>query len=615
MQVNPWLLLLVPFSALGIFAFLTFGRPLPGPAESLHINSAAVSMGAKFQWASADEVNLPHDWRDLSAAATEVWYQIEVPLQVPPDRLWGVLIADIEQNAEIYLNGAIAGGYGSMGESPSRYSNQALYFPLANGLLQPGDNVLQVRVKSYPPGRGYLGQIHLGPDEVLRPYYQRLVFVKSDLLWFFVAASLGMMLVILALAWQRPEETLYRWFGAQIGFWTMSSGLAVIVDSPLPAHWHIAVTTICSTWFCATSFAFAFRITGDVHAGLERVYLSCAALGSLSIVGLGLALPDLVYQWAPFSTIVQMIIGPFVLVWIVRSYWQSRDPEVFLVLYMGGILIIFGFFSMSESTGFRSGVEGRYLFYATPLFLAAFVVLLVRRFIAALSEAEALNRNLEERAVRKNQELEANYVRIRDMEQQQTLAVERERIMRDMHDGVGGLLVSTLRRIAANGEERVVDSGIAATLDSALTDLRLMIDSLELGEEDLDVALGMLRRRLQSQLENTGLTVNWRVDELPPIPSLTPHSVLQIMRILQEGVANALRHADPSTLSLRAYRAAEGVVIELEDDGVGLPAQPNEGLSEGHGINNMRRRAEEVGATLTFSSTDAGTCLKLSLPA
>ncbi len=609
MRASLWLFLLVPVSAASIFLLLDYAKALPGPTEALHVERAAMAAGAEFRAADAVSVALPHDWRDMDDVPSEVWYRIEVPLQVPPNRLWGVLIPNIEQNAQIFLNDAIAGGYGSMAAYPSRYSNQALYFPLANGLLKPGINELRVRVKSYPPGRGHLGKVYLGPDTVLRPYYQRLVFVKSDLLWFFVAASLGMTLVILALIWQRPDDALYRWFGAQIGFWTLASGMSALVDTPLSAPWHLALTTICSTWFCAASFAFAFRVVGDRHAGLERLYLSCAVLGTVAVLVIALIAPERVYQLSPFSTIVQMVLGPFVIAWLVRSYFHSRDPEVFLLLYAAGILVVFGFFSMSESTGLRSGVEGRYLFYATPLFLAAFVFLLLRRFIAALHEAEDLNRNLEVRAEQKNRELEENYARIRHMEQEQTLAVERERIMRDMHDGVGGLLVSTMRRIQANGDERVADSGIADTLDNALTDLRLMIDSLEIGEEDLDVALGMLRRRLQTQLEDTGVAVNWRVDALPAIPGMTPHAVLQIMRILQEGIANALRHASPTTLSLRAYNGDGQVIIELEDDGTGLPETPQ----KGQGINNMQRRARDIGGRLSLDSGAAGTRLSLAL--
>ncbi|MEM9624285.1 MAG: ATP-binding protein, partial [Pseudomonadota bacterium] len=315
-------------------------------------------------------------------------------------------------------------------------------------------------------------------------------------------------------------------------------------------------------------------------------------------------------QLAPFSTLVQMAIGPFVMLWVLRSFWRTRDAETFILIYTAGILMFFGYFSMSESTGFRASVEGRYLYYATPLFVAAFVFILVNRFIAALNETEALNRNLEQRAQQKNAELQANYERIREMEQAQTLAAERERIMRDMHDGVGGLLVSTLHRIESNGHEPVGDSGIATALNNALTDLRLMVDSLEIGEEDLDVALGMLRRRLQDQLQSTGIKMIWQVDALPTVHGMTPHKVLQIMRILQEGITNAIRHAQPTQLSLRAYTKAEKVVIELADNGVGLPAD----INKGQGTGNMHRRANDINATLTLNAISPGTRLSLTIP-
>ncbi|MEM9624453.1 MAG: hypothetical protein AAF993_22625, partial [Pseudomonadota bacterium] len=264
MRINLWLLMLVPLSAAAIYAVLHYAKPLPDQSDALHISQARASVGDSFSSDTARALTLPHDWRThnwqaMEGDPTQVWYDIEVALDVPPNRLWGILIPDIEQNAEVYINGAIAGGYGAMAPYPSRYSNQALYFPIANGLLRPEQNKLQIRVKSYPPGRGYLGKVYLGPDELLRPFYQRLVFLKSDLLWFFVAVAVGMMLIVLALAWLRPEESLYRWFGAQIACWALSCTLFGLVDTPFSGPWHIALAAISSTWFCMTSFAFAFR--------------------------------------------------------------------------------------------------------------------------------------------------------------------------------------------------------------------------------------------------------------------------------------------------------------------------------------------------------------------
>lgn len=121
----------------------------------------------------------------------------------------------------------------------------------------------------------------------------------------------------------------------------------------------------------------------------------------------------------------------------------------------------------------------------------------MRDFVRARNEAETLNRELEQRIREKSAELERNYQRLRELERQQVLDEERRRIMRDMHDGMGGHLVSTLA-LAESGATK--SETIAEALRAALNDLRLMIDSLDPVEGDLTLVLGMFRARLESQL-------------------------------------------------------------------------------------------------------------------
>ena len=78
--------------------------------------------------------------------------------------------------------------------------------------------------------------------------------------------------------------------------------------------------------------------------------------------------------------------------------------------------------------------------------------------------------------------LEQNFDRLKHMEQKHLLSDERSRIMQDVHDGVGGQLVAMLAEIETGciSQEEVRDA-----LSQSLTDLRLVIDSLDTASEDL----------------------------------------------------------------------------------------------------------------------------------
>ncbi|NJN46539.1 MAG: hypothetical protein HC808_08730 [Candidatus Competibacteraceae bacterium] len=112
--------------------------------------------------------------------------------------------------------------------------------------------------------------------------------------------------------------------------------------------------------------------------------------------------------------------------------------------------------------------------------------------------------------------------------------------MRDMHDGMGGHLVSALALVQSGQTEPTL---VSEALQRALDDLRLMIDSLEPVDDDLPTVLGMLRSRLQPQLQCRQLQVNWQVQDVPAIPEFGPQKVLQVMRILQEAITNVIKHA------------------------------------------------------------------------
>lgn len=224
-----------------------------------------------------------------------------------------------------------------------------------------------------------------------------------------------------------------------------------------------------------------------------------------------------------------------------------------------------------------------------------------------------LQRELAERNAaleRSMRSLEEKHAEVLELQRRQVLGEERERIMRDMHDGIGGLLVSTLATLEA-GETDPDEIGQA--LRAALDDLRLMIDSLDpLEEDNLSQALGMYRARILPRLADVGLEVDWQVADLPSIPDFGPHKVLQVLRILQEAVTNVIKHAKATGLAVRVG-AASGpspcVRIEVRDNGAGI----REDSREGRGLHNMYRRAESIGGALQIESTPAGTRVSLCL--
>jgi signal transduction histidine kinase len=96
--------------------------------------------------------------------------------------------------------------------------------------------------------------------------------------------------------------------------------------------------------------------------------------------------------------------------------------------------------------------------------------------------------------------------------------------------------------------------------------------------------------------------------QLPPLPAALEVAVL---RIVLEAVTNVVRHSGATACAVRLAIGERRVVVEVDDDGRGIPADADPGV----GLSSMRERAEEVGGILTVAArAEAGTRVRAVLP-
>lgn len=174
---------------------------------------------------------------------------------------------------------------------------------------------------------------------------------------------------------------------------------------------------------------------------------------------------------------------------------------------------------------------------------------------------------------------------------------ERERMTREMHDGLGGQLVSTIAMLERG---RSTQSEVTEALRRALDDMRIVIDSLDPTTTDLTTSLGKLRARLEPLVRRNGMLLRWRFENVRGLDDYPPEQSLHFLRIIQEAVTNAILHAKASevSVSIRAGDARGDVLsIEIRDDGRGFRPDAAPG---GRGIAHMKSRAKALGAELRF---------------
>jgi signal transduction histidine kinase len=118
---------------------------------------------------------------------------------------------------------------------------------------------------------------------------------------------------------------------------------------------------------------------------------------------------------------------------------------------------------------------------------------------------------------------------------------------------------------------------------------------------------------MKPRLETAGLRVVWRVADDVPLPVLGSELTLDLLRIVQEAFTNVLKHAGAGSVevAIGAGSGGGGFCVTIRDDGGGI----RPGATDGHGLANMRRRTQRLGATLEIESSPSGTTISIALPA
>jgi signal transduction histidine kinase len=194
-----------------------------------------------------------------------------------------------------------------------------------------------------------------------------------------------------------------------------------------------------------------------------------------------------------------------------------------------------------------------------------------------------------------------------------TRVTERSRFARELHDGLGAQLITTLRGVERDKLDR---ENLILSLQSSLDDLRLLMENAE-GSLHLLGTLARWRYNWDGRLTALGLVLRWDISDSIEGCQVPADQLLHLMRILQEAVANVIRHSRSATLEVSASVDGGTLTLFVQDEGVGI-GMPSAGFpSSGHGLKNMSARAALIGAVLTVggrSDGRAGTCVHITLP-
>jgi signal transduction histidine kinase len=617
----PWLaLVLSVLGALALIAALDAYTGTPPPSPRLEVTQAERALGlqdatppsATTTWIP---VTLPERAPVVEGAVRQhAWYRLRVHLPQPGPPLWGVLLQRPRAALAIWVDGQLLADAGTRRERLPEYLHD-LRYNLPPGVLSGRE--LEILVHSVAATRGAgLGALWFADSAQLAAYKAQRNRIEKTLPAIAVQVIVVLGVMFGAVFAARPREHAFGWFAAALLMWAAHTAL-LMRGTPLfglPALAR-ALPLVSLAWFVVFALLFVHRWIGLQARGSERAALATGVLGSVLAVSASLAGGDAAYAAASRYGVVPaiLVVGALLVGHLLQALrGEPRQPDIRRLLVVAVALLVIGLRDWLFDAGWIGSAQSmRYLPFAAPLVFLAAGGMLLRRHVQALATAESLNRDLEAKVAEKSAEIEHSFRRLAAIEGERARDEERARIVRDMHDGVGGHLVQAL----AMAERGTPPERLRETLGQALDDLRLLIDAVDLRDGGLADALARLRERLARRLSALGLRLEWDFTAMPELPALPPETTIQVLRVLQELFTNVVKHAQARVV--RTQVAIEGsadapmLVIEVMDDGVGFdPGAPN----PGRGRRSLGQRAAAIGAQLAWHSTPgAGTTVRLSL--
>lgn len=610
-----------------LFRYLKESPTTAAPSDAvISLSSAeALSLDVAFSELPLHEadwiaVRFPFHWRDQFSDTRAVWYRMTISADQlnalqqetsqPHKELLGLYVWRLNQTADVWINGEKIGSGGNTTEPMARYWNSPLYFSIPPSVIQETNQIL---IKHFSQSSwGSMEPIVLGRENVLKPIYEKRVFVQHDIALGLFAFVLTTGVLCLMVWGYRRKDSEYLWFALS------SAGLSInclnqfIRYLPISADAWRWLTNVAIDFWAVTALIFILRSL-EIRKPLAEIAVSIFLLSGLPI-----------YYYASFYQrfdiniyyhIGALVIAAYGFYISIHCYLVTKKALaafyccVILIVFVAGVhdigmqAIVNNGWQESGYPSFQNHFNAAH--FAAPLIFMAIGASLIKRFVDSMNEADRLNRDLEERVELARKELDENYHAMEKVLIKQSASEERERIYRDLHDDVGSKLLSLYYRL-----EKESDSVLAK---SALEDLRDIVSRKSLESCPLQVAVEQWHSEIRERASDSGIVLSWHFDtdsqniSNPIVLSEKQHSHLR--RMLREVLSNAILHSKQITeLSVSIKVLDSTLAIDVANDGAPKPVSA---WTVGRGISNLRVRSRDLDGEFAINDK-AGTWVQVS---
>jgi signal transduction histidine kinase len=526
-------------------------------------------------------IGLPHRWAPAGTGYRWSLYRIEVA--VPAGTDLAVLAERLSLHARIRVNGQDLETPWPADDSSTalrflRYWPQI--FPIlrdwapdpTSGATESAATgqatiplTIDIALQGHSDIKSGIGLLMIGPLGALQHlhWYETLLEVQLPLA--LAAASFMAGLFGLLAGGKVPASAhLLRLFSLVALMAAVRTALNYVIAPPMPA----AVWAILNHWLLLSISVMTCAGIAVYLTGQSRRCLQAAVIGIVALAWLLVALPagPLRYRGVEFVTLMLAALGLVLVVLLARRVLQQREPVGMALLAGLCVLILFGLHDLWVHLSADSQSDRYIQRWSTPALIIILILMLTRRVQA--------QRGLELRLAQETG--------------------HREELLRNLHDGIGSRLVA----LAFHARRQDPSGLLSEEIQNLMNELQMIQRAVRTEPTTLAQLLAD-QRHLYARVGGGRLPLHWDLAEGPGSLVLHPDQVLATLRIVDEAIANAMKHAQPERIQviLLPGTGPQAAILRIEDDGAGAFRIGSRG-----GLQNMRIRAQSAGLGLHFDA-------------
>jgi signal transduction histidine kinase len=206
---------------------------------------------------------------------------------------------------------------------------------------------------------------------------------------------------------------------------------------------------------------------------------------------------------------------------------------------------------------------------------------------------------------------------ISQIENQNKLQEQRLSISRDLHDNIGSQLTFIISSVdnvkyGFDIQNEKLDNkltNISSFAKDTIVELRDTIwamNSNEITYEDLEIRINNYIEKAKEAKEK--ISFSFAIDESLKTQKLTSVEGMNIYRTIQEAINNSIKYAQAEIISVNVKNQNNQTKITITDNGIGFD---NATIEKGNGLQNMKKRIEEIGGKFDLKSSDEGTRIEI----